>query len=65
MRLTNMSILLVVLGFMPVKTYAQNKDVQMFELGFGAGLTTPIGSYHDGAAQTSAALGLNEAVVRP
>lgn len=58
MRLIKFSILLMALSFMAAKTNAQNNDVKRFEFELRAGLTTPVGAYHGGSAQTGSALGM-------
>lgn len=58
MKIINMTMLLAAMNFMPINAKAQNKDVQRIEFEFRAGLTTPLGSYHGGSAQTGAALGM-------
>lgn len=43
---------------MSITVKAEYKDIQRFEFEIRTGLTTPIGSYHGGTAQTGAALGM-------
>lgn len=51
-------ILIFILAALSGKTYAESHNVQMLEGEIRAGLTLPIGGYHGGTAQVSAALGI-------
>ena len=51
-------LILIVASFFANKANAQTGIVQMMEGEIRAGLTTPLGGYHTGKAQVSAALGI-------
>lgn len=56
MKLGHLSMVMVVMLCMSNMAKAQRQEIKRFEFELGAGLTTPLGSYHDGKAQTGAAL---------
>lgn len=58
MRRIFLSILLLPFGFTGILANAQIKEVHRVEVEFRAGLTTPVGAYHNGVARAGVALGI-------
>lgn len=58
MRLRFLLVLLLPFGFIGILTNAQTKDVHRVEVEFRAGLTAPVGAYHNGTVQIGAAFGI-------